>query len=70
MPNIQICNRVDYAGLGVFIKTSRPTPESVAAGIREVLEDGKYQIRAQQLQRETESFGCLTVVEKELRNLF
>jgi UDP:flavonoid glycosyltransferase YjiC (YdhE family) len=48
----EIANRVAYSGVGVNLKTSAPSPETVRAAVKSVLSDAGYRHRAQRIQAE------------------
>jgi len=48
----EICNRVAYSGVGINLKTNKPTPEQVHKAVRHVLAEPSYRQRARQLQAE------------------
>jgi UDP:flavonoid glycosyltransferase YjiC (YdhE family) len=48
----EICNRVAYSGVGINLKTNKPTPEQVHKAVKQVLAEPRYRQRAHQLQAE------------------
>ena len=48
----EICNRVSYSGVGINLKTNRPTPEQVGRAVNTVLSDGRYRHNARRIQSE------------------
>ncbi|KAL0940039.1 udp-glucuronosyl udp-glucosyltransferase [Colletotrichum truncatum] len=66
----EVCNRAEYSGIGLYIRSSWPRPEEIAAGVNKVLETDKYVKRAAEISAEIEEFKCLDTVERELRKLF
>lgn len=48
----EVGNRVAYAGVGVNLKTNRPTEEQVRGAVRRVLADATYRDNARRLQAE------------------
>lgn len=64
-----IGRRVEYSGLGVFLPTSPPTPEAVAAAVDEVLVQEKYKKRALSLQAQSREYDPLQIIENEIRTL-
>ncbi|KAL1871892.1 hypothetical protein Daus18300_004526 [Diaporthe australafricana] len=64
-----IGRRVEYSGLGVFLPTSPPTPEAVAAAVDEVLAQEKYKKRALSLQAESQGYDPLQIIEDEIKAL-
>jgi len=49
---MEVGNRVSYSGVGLNLKTNRPTPEQVRAGVRALLDQPLYRERAKRLQTE------------------
>jgi UDP:flavonoid glycosyltransferase YjiC (YdhE family) len=49
---LEIGNRVAYAGVGINLRTSRPTPQQVADSVRTVLRDPRYRAAAMAIQAE------------------
>jgi MGT family glycosyltransferase len=47
----EVSNRVSYAGVGINLKTARPTPEKVREAVREILQNSSYRERAKMIQR-------------------
>ncbi|MBA2715235.1 MAG: glycosyl transferase, partial [Rubrobacteraceae bacterium] len=48
----EICNRVAFSGVGINLKTNKPTPEQVHKAVNQVLSEPRYHQRARQLQTE------------------
>jgi MGT family glycosyltransferase len=48
----EICNRVAYSGVGLNLKTNKPTPGQVQKAVKRVLSEPGYRQRARQLQAE------------------
>jgi UDP:flavonoid glycosyltransferase YjiC (YdhE family) len=44
---------VSWSGVGINLRTKRPSPDAVAAGVQQVLNDPKFRTRARALQAET-----------------
>jgi UDP:flavonoid glycosyltransferase YjiC (YdhE family) len=45
----EICARVAWAGVGINLKTNRPTPDHIREAVRAVLSDPRYRHNAQRL---------------------
>jgi UDP:flavonoid glycosyltransferase YjiC (YdhE family) len=45
----EICARVAWAGVGINLKTNRPTPDRIREAVRAVLADPRYRHNAQRL---------------------
>lgn len=48
----EICNRVAFSGVGINLKTNRPTPEQIHNAVKRVLTEPDFRQRARQLQAE------------------
>ncbi len=48
----EIGNRVAYSGVGIDLKTNKPTPEQVRTAVKRVLSAPSYRQKARQLQAE------------------
>jgi UDP:flavonoid glycosyltransferase YjiC (YdhE family) len=48
----EICNRVSYSGVGINLKTNKPTPEQVQKAVQQLLSEPGYRQKARQLQAE------------------
>ena len=46
----EICARIDWLGVGIDLKTDKPTPAQIWAAVGKILADRSYQHRAQDLQ--------------------
>jgi UDP:flavonoid glycosyltransferase YjiC (YdhE family) len=58
--------RVDHFGVGIDLRTERPTPRQVAAGIARILGDRRYAARAARLREEFERYEPLELIAREL----
>ena len=48
----EVCARVAWSGVGVDLNTTRPTPAAVRDGVRRVLDESRYRLRAGALRDE------------------
>jgi len=48
----EICNRVAFSGVGINLKTNKPTPEQIHKAVKRVLTEPDFRQRARQLQAE------------------
>ena len=48
----EICNRVAFSGVGINLKTNKPTPEQVHKAVKRALSEPGHRQRARQLQAE------------------
>ncbi|OLN85845.1 4'-demethylrebeccamycin synthase 5 [Colletotrichum chlorophyti] len=60
----EVSMRGEWAGVAYNLKTGRPTPEQVAAGVEAILANDKYKKRVLEIQKESEDIRALDVVEK------
>lgn len=58
--------RAEFAGVGVNLRTGRPTPEQIVKGVGEVLADPKYKARCVELSKLMAEADPLGSIEKEL----
>ncbi|CAK7225384.1 hypothetical protein SBRCBS47491_005871 [Sporothrix bragantina] len=61
--------RVAYCGIGLDLKTARPTDETLGAAIKEVLGDEKFAATAKAMQAEAASMDCVGNVEEMILQL-
>jgi UDP:flavonoid glycosyltransferase YjiC (YdhE family) len=54
---LEVNARIEYAGVGVDLKTQKPTPKQVRNAVRRVLTDDRFQRRARQLRDEIAAAG-------------
>jgi MGT family glycosyltransferase len=48
----EVARRIAWSGVGIDLRTRRPTAEQIRNAVREVLTDGSYRARARSMQRE------------------
>ncbi len=48
----EVGNRAAYTGVGINLKTNRPTPEQVRNAVKTILSDGRYKANAEQMKAE------------------
>jgi UDP:flavonoid glycosyltransferase YjiC (YdhE family) len=65
----EVSARVEWTGVGINLRTGRPSPSAVAAAVDEILGSGKYRARARELAVEVAKGNPLKVVQRELRAL-
>ncbi|KAK3904452.1 glycosyltransferase [Staphylotrichum tortipilum] len=64
----EVAARVEWTGVGLDLRTGRPTPEAVGAAVDEILgSKGKFRARAKELAVEVAKGDALEVVVQELR---
>ncbi|OLN87484.1 4'-demethylrebeccamycin synthase 4 [Colletotrichum chlorophyti] len=64
-----IGRRIEWSGLGVFLKESPPSSEAVREAVVEVLSNRQYKDRAHELRTEAKGFDPLQKVEDEIMAL-
>jgi UDP:flavonoid glycosyltransferase YjiC (YdhE family) len=47
----EVSNRVAHAGVGINLKTARPSPEKVRQAVREILQTPRYREKARAVQQ-------------------
>lgn len=66
----EVAARVEWTGVGLNLRTGRPSPSTVVAAVDEILgSGGKYRARARELAGEVAKSDPLKVVEEEVRAL-
>ncbi|KAK3299431.1 glycosyltransferase family 1 protein [Chaetomium fimeti] len=66
----EVAARVEWTGVGINLRTGRPSPAAVASAVDRVLgSEGKYRARVKELAIEVSKGNPLEVVERELRAL-
>ncbi|TEA21432.1 UDP-glucosyltransferase B1 [Colletotrichum sidae] len=62
----EVAARGEWAGVAHNLKTGRPTPEQVAAGVEAVLANDRYKKRVVEIQKENEELKVLDVIERHI----
>jgi MGT family glycosyltransferase len=63
---IDINARVDYSGVGVDLRTERPTARRVAGAVRRVLQEPSYRDNARRIGRELASYRPFEIIASRL----
>jgi UDP:flavonoid glycosyltransferase YjiC (YdhE family) len=63
---IDINARIDYAGVGVDLKTERPKSKQIADGVARVLSDPRYRENAKRLAAELLSYRPFEIIERRI----
>jgi len=58
--------RVEWAGVGINLRTEKPSSEAVEKAVVEILEDPKYKKRAAEIQAEMQGYDPLGVMVKNI----
>ncbi len=48
----EVCARIGWSGVGINLKTHRPTPTQIRSAVRRVLNESHYHIRARRIQQD------------------
>lgn len=48
----EVCARIEWAGVGINLKTKTPTPNQIRDAVRKILENAEYQTRTKHFQAE------------------
>jgi UDP:flavonoid glycosyltransferase YjiC (YdhE family) len=65
----EVAARVDWSGVGVNLRTGRPSPAMVARAVRRVLERRSYHLRARGLQAQIAASDPLGDISATLADL-
>lgn len=65
----EVAARAEWTGMGVNLKTSRPTPEAIKTAVDEILGNERYKKRALELEAEMAAFDPMSVVAKNIDEL-
>jgi MGT family glycosyltransferase len=65
----EVCARVEWAGVGINLKTGRPTTEQILRAVRQVLNDPSYKEKVQGLSKEFQSYDALQGTAQKLVDL-
>ncbi len=58
--------RLDYRGLGLDLRTERPSPKQIQRGVEKVLGDVKYRDNVARLSAELSNYDPFTIIEKRV----
>lgn len=65
----EVTARVEWCGLGVNLKTGKPTQEQILEGVDEVIKNPKYRKRAKELEAEMATFDPMSVIADSIDEL-
>ncbi|KAG4439700.1 hypothetical protein IFR05_004837 [Cadophora sp. M221] len=65
----EVAARVEWAGLGVNMRTEVPTPDAVRESVEKVLGDGKYKERAKALESEMQKYDIFEIIIKNIEEV-
>lgn len=65
----EVCARVEWAGIGINLKTDHPTTEQISSAVDALLTNSKYKQRVTELQREFSNYDAYRTSVKSLEEL-
>jgi len=65
----EICARVEWAGVGINLKTKTPTPRQLKNAVMKILESPHYRQKAQRLKSEIARYDAPTLAATQLEQL-
>jgi UDP:flavonoid glycosyltransferase YjiC (YdhE family) len=65
----EICARIDWLGVGIDLKTDKPTPAQIRSAVTKILADRSYQHRAQDLQKTISEYDAPSIAATLLEQL-
>ncbi|KAI1331092.1 glycosyltransferase family 1 protein [Xylariaceae sp. FL0255] len=63
----EVSARIEYAGLGVNLKTQTPSSESITEAAAKILGNPQYKLRAKRLQQDNRDLDAYHMIEKQIR---
>lgn len=65
----EVCARVEWAGVGINLKTGKPTPQQIRSAVKKILADPRYKTRAKDFQTAIRQYDALTLAAARLEQL-
>lgn len=65
----EICARVQWAGVGIDLKTSTPTPKQIREAVMKIISSSQYRQRAENFKTEMSRYDAPTLATKLLEQL-
>jgi MGT family glycosyltransferase len=65
----EICARIDWLGVGIDLKTDKPTPAQIRSAVGKILADRSYQKRAQDMQKIISEYDAPSIAATLLEQL-
>ncbi|GAB4205588.1 MAG: glycosyltransferase [Coleofasciculaceae cyanobacterium] len=65
----EVCARVQWSGVGINLKTSKPTPTQIKDAVKQILESSRYRQKAQFFQAEIAHYDAPTLSATLLEQL-
>ena len=65
----EVCARIEWTGVGINLKTGKPTQQQIGAAVRKLLADRRYKTRAKDLQAAILQYDAPTLAATRLEQL-
>ncbi|KAF4636582.1 hypothetical protein G7Y89_g1501 [Cudoniella acicularis] len=65
----ETATRAEFCGIGVNLRTGKPTPEALRNAVDEILSNPKYKTRGKELEAEMATFDPISVVAQQIDEL-
>ncbi len=65
----EVAARAEWAGVGVNLKTDRPSAEQIRTAVMEVLEHPKYKARALDIEKEMQTYDPIQIIADSVEEL-
>ena len=65
----EVCARIEWTGVGINLKTGKPTPQQIRSAIRKLLADHRYKTHAKDLQTAIRQYDAPTLAATRLEQL-
>ena len=65
----EICARIEWAGVGINLKTKKPTPKQIRNAVKKILESPQYRQKAKLFQADIAHYDAPTLSAKLLEQL-
>lgn len=65
----EVSMRGEWAGIGVNLRTDKPSPEAIRDAMNRLLTDSKIKARCLEIQRENQELNCVVQLENIIKEL-
>lgn len=65
----EVCARIEWAGVGINLRTGKPTQQQIRAAVRKLLADHRYKTRAKDFQTAIRQYNAPTLAVTRLEQL-
>ncbi len=65
----EVAARAEWAGVGLNLKTDKPSPEQVRTAVREVLDHPTYKARAVEIEKEMQTYDPIQIIADSVDEL-